>query len=229
MKLAECLSSTFVALNFFSFLAKSDLAYTFLAMVRSPIPPTPPIAVHPIVTYAPSPYSLTFAYLPRNFFTDRPSSRDFLLPHHRPSRPNPPRGSRRNLAHIFPYPSLAGRHYRPSCRVVHASQSPTGCACERVDVLSYEEREIFAGTGYMTSCDSLMAFQTAKSCMFVCGLGRHVGAAGTVSASHPGGAVLVLPPPSYLVSGSGDALSSWVTIVGSVMNWAMCREREGRC
>ena len=42
MKLNECLSRTFVALNFFSFLAKSDLAYTFLAMVRSPTSPFPP-------------------------------------------------------------------------------------------------------------------------------------------------------------------------------------------
>jgi len=39
MKLTECLPRTFVALNFFSFLAKSELANTFLAMVRSPISP----------------------------------------------------------------------------------------------------------------------------------------------------------------------------------------------
>jgi hypothetical protein len=84
-------------MNFLVYLAKSNLVYTFLAMVRS-MPFCIP-APNPATTWYPTHLVETFS----PFFsppTDRPNSRNLILSNHRSAQSDPSRIKSRKLAHV---------------------------------------------------------------------------------------------------------------------------------
>jgi hypothetical protein len=104
-------------MNFFAFLAKSNLKYAFVAMVRPSVPSLQHCAINlrsPISTYS-----------PRRI--DWPSSRNLLLPNHRPTGSDPPRSRRREMERVLSRPSVANAGVRSSRCVAYSSQNSARC------------------------------------------------------------------------------------------------------
>jgi len=130
MGFTELLFRAFGTMNFVAYLAKSNLSYTFLAMVRSPIS----TSSHQLTNiYLPWSHSSTFMCSARRTLTVQSSGGNFLLPDNRPVRSNPPRGPRRNLARIRSHSSLAKARVQSSCRLTPPSQGPEGRVCDRIE------------------------------------------------------------------------------------------------
>ena len=134
MRFTERLLRAFAMMDFLAYLAKSELSYTFLAMVRSP---TSTHWCQLTNIYLPSPHSSVFTCPSRRAPTVQPSSGNFLLPDNRPIGPNPPWGPRRKLAWIHLRSGLTKTRVRSSYHLAPPSQGSKERVCDRVKRLPH--------------------------------------------------------------------------------------------
>jgi len=133
MKFTEHPFRTVATIGFFAGLAKSNLVYTLLKSVSSPVLPPAPFQHH--LTYFPTSPPSASTCPPHQIPTVQPSSGNLILSDHRQVESDLPRGSGGNLARIHSHPSLANAGVRSGRRLVPPDSA--GCVCERLGRLPH--------------------------------------------------------------------------------------------
>ena len=140
MKFTERHFRIFATVNWLAYLAKSNLVYTSLGMVRSSVPQYPPQHHHHSISSSTPTFHLHIHPCSRTNLikpTDQPSSGDILLPDHRPVRSRRPHGQRWNFGLVHSCPVLATACVGWSCRLVPPSQGYAGRVLDQLERLPH--------------------------------------------------------------------------------------------